>query len=81
MTATTLTQCGWCDDERIISAIAAALEDIQFGAVEINLHNGQVVQIDGKRKNPLSALDQGVLIDATPRDSAREPFCVYAQPH
>lgn len=38
------------DDERVVSAIAAALKDLQFGAVEITLHNGQVVHIERKEK-------------------------------
>jgi len=42
MTATTLLNAA-VDDERIISAIAAALKDI-------HLHNGQVVQIERKEK-------------------------------
>tara|TARA_R110000796_G_scaffold63377_17_gene146798 strand:+ start:11399 stop:11578 length:180 start_codon:yes stop_codon:yes gene_type:complete len=49
MTATTLLNAA-VDDERVILAIAAALKDIQFGAVEITLHNGQVVQIERKEK-------------------------------
>lgn len=49
MTATSQLNAA-VDDERVILAIAAALKDIQFGAVEITLHNGQVVQIERKEK-------------------------------
>lgn len=49
MTATTQLNAA-VDDERVISAIAEALRNIQFGAVEITLHNGQVVQIERKEK-------------------------------
>lgn len=38
------------DDQQVIAAIAQALHNIQFGAVEITLHNGQVVQIERKEK-------------------------------
>lgn len=38
------------DDQRVVAAIAEALKNIQFGAVEITLHNGQVVQIERKEK-------------------------------
>jgi hypothetical protein len=38
------------DDQRVLAAVAEALKNLQFGAVEITLHNGQVVQIERKEK-------------------------------
>lgn len=38
------------DDQKVLTVIAEALKNIQFGAVEITLHNGQVVQIERKEK-------------------------------
>ncbi|GAA6132666.1 DUF2292 domain-containing protein [Halopseudomonas sabulinigri] len=38
------------DDQQVIAVIAEALRSIQFGALEITLHNGQVVQIERKEK-------------------------------
>lgn len=38
------------DDQKVLTVIAEALKSIQFGAVEITLHNGQVVQIERKEK-------------------------------
>ncbi len=49
MTATTQLH-GAVDDQKVLAAIAEALKSIQFGAVEITLHNGQVVQIERKEK-------------------------------
>ncbi|AQZ94616.1 DUF2292 domain-containing protein [Halopseudomonas phragmitis] len=49
MTATNTVNAA-ADDQRVIAAIAEALKNIQFGAVEITLHNGQVVQIERKEK-------------------------------
>ena len=36
--------------ETVGAAVAEALKNLQFGAVEITLHNGQVVQIERKEK-------------------------------
>ncbi|MCO5786487.1 DUF2292 domain-containing protein [Pseudomonas sp. G11-1] len=49
MTATTSLHAA-VDDQKVLAAIAEALQSIQFGAVEITLHNGQVVQIERKEK-------------------------------
>lgn len=49
MTATTQLHAA-VDDQKVLAAIAEALKSIQFGAVEITLHNGQVVQIERKEK-------------------------------
>ena len=49
MTATTPLHAA-VDDQKVLAAIAEALQSIQFGAVEITLHNGQVVQIERKEK-------------------------------
>ncbi len=38
------------NDQKVLAAIAEALQKIQFGSVEITLHNGQVVQIESKEK-------------------------------
>ena len=38
------------DDPQVIALITDALRSIQFGALEITLHNGQVVQIERKEK-------------------------------
>lgn len=38
------------DDQKVLTVIAEALKSIQFGAVEITMHNGQVVQIERKEK-------------------------------
>lgn len=50
MTATTTQLHAAVDDQKILAAIADALQSIQFGAVEITLHNSQVVQIERKEK-------------------------------
>ena len=36
--------------ENWIAEIAAALKEIKFGAVEIIIHNGRIVQIEKKEK-------------------------------
>ncbi|MET1079809.1 MAG: sulfur starvation response protein OscA [Pseudomonas sp.] len=38
------------DDASILREIQAALQGLKFGAVEITVHNGQVVQIERKEK-------------------------------
>ncbi len=38
------------EEKKVLELIAEALRSIQFGAVEIILHNGQVVQIERKEK-------------------------------
>ena len=38
------------DDASILREIQAALNGLKFGAVEITVHNGQVVQIERKEK-------------------------------
>ncbi|ROZ84150.1 DUF2292 domain-containing protein [Pseudomonas neustonica] len=49
MTATNKLNAG-ADDPQVIALITDALRSIQFGALEITLHNGQVVQIERKEK-------------------------------
>lgn len=49
MTATNTLNAG-ADDPQVIALITDALRSIQFGALEITLHNGQVVQIERKEK-------------------------------
>ena len=44
------------DDASILRDIQAALNGLKFGAVEITVHNGQVVQIERKEKFRLQAL-------------------------
>lgn len=46
------------DEVSILREIQAALQGLKFGAVEITVHNGQVVQIERKEKfrlNPQSS--------------------------
>jgi hypothetical protein len=43
------------DDASILREIQAALNGLKFGSVEINVHNGQVVQIERKEKFRLQA--------------------------
>ncbi len=43
------------DDASILREIQAALNGLKFGAVEITVHNGQVVQIERKEKFRLQA--------------------------
>lgn len=38
------------DEVGILREIQAALQNLRFGAVEITVHNGQVVQIERKEK-------------------------------
>ena len=38
------------DEASILREIQAALNGLKFGAVEITVHNGQVVQIERKEK-------------------------------
>lgn len=38
------------DETSILREIQSALQGLKFGAVEITLHNGQVVQIERKEK-------------------------------
>lgn len=38
------------DDQKVLAVIAEALKSIQFGTVEITLHNGQVVQVERREK-------------------------------
>ncbi|MEH6493417.1 DUF2292 domain-containing protein [Halopseudomonas sp.] len=49
MTATNNVNAA-ADDQQVIAIITEALRSIQFGALEITLHNGQVVQIERKEK-------------------------------
>lgn len=46
-------------DPSALQEIQAALRDLKFGAIEITVHNGQVVQIERKEKFRLqtSSLD------------------------
>ena len=37
-------------DSNVLAGIQAALSDFKYGAVEITVHNGQVVQIERKEK-------------------------------
>ncbi|MFD2837540.1 sulfur starvation response protein OscA [Azotobacter vinelandii] len=39
------------DETNILREIHSALKGLRFGAVEITVHNGQVVQIERKEKN------------------------------
>ncbi|SFB57164.1 sulfur starvation response protein OscA [Azotobacter beijerinckii] len=43
------------DEANILREIHAALKNLRFGAVEITVHNGQVVQIERKEKFRLQA--------------------------
>lgn len=38
------------DDPSILREITRALQGLRFGAVEITVHNGQIVQIERKEK-------------------------------
>lgn len=38
------------DEAAVLREIQAALRDLRFGAVEITVHNAQVVQIERKEK-------------------------------
>ncbi|VFT44340.1 organosulfur compounds A [Pseudomonas aeruginosa] len=43
------------DEATILREIQSALRGLRFGAVEITVHNGQVVQIERKEKIPSAA--------------------------
>ncbi|WP_252272001.1 sulfur starvation response protein OscA [Pseudomonas subflava] len=43
------------DEASILREIQSALQGLRFGAVEITVHNGQVVQIERKEKFRLQA--------------------------
>ncbi|UUY09301.1 sulfur starvation response protein OscA [Pseudomonas sp. J452] len=43
------------DEASILREIQAALQGLRFGAVEITIHNAQVVQIERKEKFRLQA--------------------------
>ncbi|AYC30959.1 DUF2292 domain-containing protein [Pseudomonas cavernae] len=43
------------DEASILREIHSALQGLRFGAVEITVHNGQVVQIERKEKFRLQA--------------------------
>lgn len=43
------------DESSILREIHSALKNLRFGAVEITVHNGQVVQIERKEKFRLQA--------------------------
>ena len=43
------------DNADVLREIQSALHDLRFGAVEITVHNGQVVQIERKEKFRLQA--------------------------
>ncbi|WP_263145893.1 sulfur starvation response protein OscA [Pseudomonas sp. RIT-PI-AD] len=43
------------DEAGILREIQSALQGLRFGAVEITVHNGQVVQIERKEKFRLQA--------------------------
>ncbi|GAB3390344.1 sulfur starvation response protein OscA [Azotobacter armeniacus] len=43
------------DEANILREIHAALKNLRFGAVEITVHNGQIVQIERKEKFRLQA--------------------------
>jgi len=43
------------DQASILREIHSALRDLRFGAVEITVHNGQVVQIERREKFRLQA--------------------------
>lgn len=40
--------------EHVLAHVHQALQDLRFGAIEIVVHNGQVVQIERKEKVRLS---------------------------
>lgn len=50
MSATTLRSLEGQDEASILREIHSALKGLRFGAVEITVHNGQVVQIERKEK-------------------------------
>ncbi|QQE87272.1 sulfur starvation response protein OscA [Azotobacter chroococcum] len=43
------------DEANILREIHTALKNLRFGAVEITVHNGQIVQIERKEKFRLQA--------------------------
>ena len=43
------------DEAAILREIQSALRDLRFGAVEITVHNSQIVQIERKEKIRLQA--------------------------
>jgi hypothetical protein len=43
------------DEASILREVQTALHNLRFGAVEITVHNGQVVQIERKEKFRLQA--------------------------
>lgn len=46
----TLSSVEGQDEAGILREIQVALQNLRFGAVEITVHNGQVVQIERKEK-------------------------------
>ncbi|MDF9891096.1 UNVERIFIED_ORG: hypothetical protein OKW25_000243 [Pseudomonas vranovensis] len=55
------------DEATILREIQSALRDLRFGAVEITVHNAQVVQIERKEKvPPAEPRQQAQLIIAPP---------------
>jgi hypothetical protein len=43
------------DEKGILREVVRALQDLRFGAVEITVHNSQIVQIERKEKIRLQA--------------------------
>lgn len=55
MSATYIQPHDTSDSSAILREIHSALQGLRFGAVEITVHNGQVVQIERKEKFRLQA--------------------------
>ena len=53
--STTLQPTDDLDDAGILREITRALQGLRFGAVEITVHNSQIVQIERKEKIRLQA--------------------------
>ena len=53
------------DLARALAPIARALNGLQFGAVEITVHNGRIVQIERREKLRLDAPVQGHSVPPT----------------
>ena len=53
--STTLRRVAGQDEAGLVREIHKALKGLRYGAVEITVHNGQVVQIERKEKFRLQA--------------------------
>lgn len=59
-------------NQQVLNEIERAIGDIQFGSVEITLHEGRVTQIERREKVRLDVAHKPVRLDLYGRAAARK---------